>query len=336
MWHAIVHATWPRHVRIVQPSATHSQTIMRMLEPAKTLIRKALGTHAIRQQLQSIHGDLQTRLDRLQASAAASAAADTSTATAATVRESVANEYLSGNGIEIGAFASPLKTPSQASVSYVDRYNTDELEKEFNLAGLTPSDFGFDPSALVVPDIVDDGESLAKLGDLTQDFVIANHVLEHFENPVKGFANMLRVLRHGGFLYLALPEMEHSFDRIRQPTPFAHVWRDYIEGPAWSRRQAFDEFAQVFVENGMAKNLFAQKSGQELREFTQYVASELDRVNFSIHFHAWRKVDMIELFLQLKSRLKIGFSIELIKASGDEVIFVFKKIPYKVCNPPAA
>lgn len=64
-------------------------------------------------------------------------------------------------------------------------------------AGLSLKDFGVDLSTVVRPDIVDDGECLSKVGDFSQDFVIANHVLEHFEDPIKGFRNMLRVLKHG-------------------------------------------------------------------------------------------------------------------------------------------
>ncbi|QTD44861.1 methyltransferase domain-containing protein [Ottowia testudinis] len=290
----------------------------------KKIARRLLGADAI---VASINA-LSDKIDR-HAAIPAGAPSPQSAAQPAppSCRELIAIEYLSGQGIEIGAFASPLKVPGNTKVAYLDRYQPDQMEGELNVAGLTPKDFGFDPAALIVPDIVDDGESLSKVGDLTQDFVIANHVLEHFENPIKGFKNMLRVLKHGGILYLALPEMQHSFDRIRRPTPFEHVWRDYLEGPAWSRKQAFDEFARVFVDNGMAKNLFPQKSGDERVAFESYVASELERANFSIHFHAWRMIDMVDMFVKLKDQLGIAYQIELIKANGDEVIFIFRKIP---------
>lgn len=288
----------------------------------KQLVRRAAGTPqvlaAVAQVQERLNG-MDTRLNEALAPCVPQ-----------NVREAVAFDYLRGHGLEIGAFASPLKVPAEAHVTYLDRFDPEKLEREFHVAGLTPADFGFDAATLVPPDIVDDGESMAKVGDLTQDFVIANHVLEHFENPVKGFKNMLRTLKHGGILYLALPEMEHSFDRIRTPTPFEHVWRDYTDGPAWSRPMAYAEFAKVFVDNGMAKGLFAQKSGADRSAFEDYVADELAQANFNIHFHAWRMVDMIDMFVQLKSKLNIGFDIELIRANGDEVIFVFRKIPYRV------
>lgn len=227
----------------------------------KQTIRRVTGTQIIIQQLDALKGDIDAAAERLAAAPPTAAAPEAPATPAPTdVRQKVAYEYLKpgSSGIEIGAFASPLAVPPGVHVAYLDRHDPREIQAEFNIAGLTPKDFGFDSAALIVPDILDDGQALAKVGDLSQDFVIANHVLEHFENPVKGFKNMLRVLKHGGVLYLALPEMQHSFDRIRRPTPFEHVWRDYEEGPAWSRRQAFEEFAEVFVENGMDKNLFPQ------------------------------------------------------------------------------
>ena len=293
-------------------------------------IRRATGSQIIMRQID----DLKTRIDGIDDKISA----ETNTPQGDTpeapldARQSIAFEYIKPgtSGIEVGAFASPLAVPPGAHVTYLDRYSPDDLQQEFNIAGLTPKDFGFDSAAVVAPDIVDDGQALTTVGDLSQDFVIANHVLEHFENPIKGFKNMLRVLKHGGILYLALPEMQHSFDRIRKPTPFEHVWRDYEEGPAWSRRQAFEEFAEVFVENGIDKNLFPHHSGAALTEFKIRVADDLERADFSIHFHAWRMADMIEMFLKLQPRLHIGFRIELIKASGDEVIFIFRRTEFTI------
>ena len=207
----------------------------------KQAIRRVTGTQIIIHQLDALKGDIDAAAERLAAAPPTAAAPEAPATPAPTdVRQKVAYEYLKpgSSGIEIGAFASPLAVPPGVHVAYLDRHDPREIQAEFNIAGLTPKDFGFDSAALIVPDILDDGQALAKVGDLSQDFVIANHVLEHFENPVKGFKNMLRVLKHGGVLYLALPEMQHSFDRIRRPTPFEHVWRDYEEGPAWSRRQA--------------------------------------------------------------------------------------------------
>jgi SAM-dependent methyltransferase len=241
-------------------------------------------------------------------------------------RELLARHYLRGSGIEVGAFASPLPVPAGVLVQYVDKYTLSDMSEAHTIAGLTLADFGVDLGTIIQPDIVDDGETLSKVGDYTQDFVIANHVLEHFEDPIQGFKNMMRVLKHDGILYLSLPEMRHSFDRNRQPTPVEHLIRDYEEGPAWSREQAYAEFAELFVENGMDKGLFPKHAGAARKDFERRVADELNQAQFSIHFHAWTMHGMIELFTVLKTYLRINFEFELIKKNGDEVIFLFRKV----------
>lgn len=244
-------------------------------------------------------------------------------------RKVIAESFLSGDGIEIGAFASPLQVPAKAVVRYVDKYDLNSLDATHKVAGLTLKDFGVDLSAIVSPDIVDDGECLSKVGDYSQDFVIANHVLEHFEDPIKGFKNMLRVLKHGGILYLCLPEMRHSFDSVRQPTPFEHLLRDYQEGPAWSRTMAYAEFARIFAAHGIDKGLFPKRTGADLAEFEKQAADELDKADFSIHFHAWTMDSMMDMFAQIKTKFHMAFETRMVMKNNDEVIFVFQKsIPH--------
>ena len=91
------------------------------------------------------------------------------------LRYLVARRYLGGEGIEIGALLLPLKVPRAARVRYVDRYT---------LAGLREHCPELAAYTLVDPDIVDDGEVLTTLTDGSQDFVIANHVSEHTQDPV--------------------------------------------------------------------------------------------------------------------------------------------------------
>jgi predicted SAM-dependent methyltransferase len=55
-------------------------------------------------------------------------------------------------------------------------------------------------------DVVDDDERVSTIGDATQDLVIANHFLEHYEDPLGALGIMIRVLRPGGVLYLAVPD----------------------------------------------------------------------------------------------------------------------------------
>lgn len=289
-------------------------------------VRRILGIPAIIQSLENLH----KKIDEAPNPAPLPNSTPPTTANAlrgntTEVRQFVSEAFLQGNGIEIGAFASPLWVSPQAHVRYVDKYELSQLDASFKIAGLTLADFGTDISDVIRPDIVDDGECLAKIGDLSQDFVIANHVLEHFEDPIKGFKNMMRVLKHGGMLYLSLPEMRHSFDRTRSPTPFSHLFQDYEQGPQGSRIAAYREFASIFAAHGMDKGLFPKRHGAELAKFEADLAAELDQANFSIHFHAWTMDGMMEMFLKTKHAFDLAFETRLVVQNHDEVIFIFEK-----------
>ena len=151
-------------------------------------------------------------------------------------REFVADTYIRGQGIEIGALHMPLGVPRSARVKYVDRLSVPDLRKHY------PE---LNDKNLVEVDIIADGERLESISDATQDFVIANHFVEHCQNPIAAILNMFRVLKPGGVLYLALPDKRCSFDVDRPVTPFEHLLRDYHEGPAWSRRQHFEEWTRL-------------------------------------------------------------------------------------------
>ena len=128
---------------------------------------------------------------------------------------------MKGDGIEVGPLHSPLKVPRSARVTFVDRMPVAQLREQYpELKNVK----------LVEPDVVDDGEKLKKFEDSSQDFIIANHFLEHCQDPIGAFEGFLRVLKEGGILYLALPDMRSTFDKDREVSAFDHLLRDYREG----------------------------------------------------------------------------------------------------------
>ena len=210
-------------------------------------------------------------------------------------RETVARIYLRGSGIEIGALHEPLHVPPSVNVRYVDRMSTPDLRRQYpELKDLN----------LVQVDIIDDGERLATVADGSQDFVIANQVLEHFQNPLLAMQNMLRVLKPGAVLYLSLPDKRFSFDVDRPVTTVEHVLRDYNEGPEWSRRQHFEEWAR-YKEKLSGEALHAR-------------VDELIRIDYSIHFHVWTQLDMLDL-IKTAHRLFGNFELELFLKTDYEV-----------------
>lgn len=215
-------------------------------------------------------------------------------------RRAIAARYLSGAGLEIGALHNPLEVPAGARVKYVDR---------MSIAGLRQHYPELDGLPLVDVDILDDGERLGAIADSSQDFVIANHFIEHCENPLLALRNMLRVLRAGGVLYLAVPDKRHTFDAGRPVTTLAHLLRDYEEGPEWSRAGHYLEFARLV--------------GKE--EDPERDAAGLMAKGYSIHFHVWTPLGVLELMSALPALIGARFEIECFLAQGGECIAVLRK-----------
>lgn len=216
------------------------------------------------------------------------------------VRHFVAGLYLHGEGIEIGALHSPIKVGPGVHVRYVDR---------MPVAGLRQQYPELNALALVEPDIIADGERLAPIGDSSQDFVIASHFLEHCQDPIGALAEMLRVLRPNGILYLAIPDKRFTFDRKRPLTTFAHLLRDHREGPAWSKAAHFEEWATL-----------AEDENIEGR-----TAQQLMDIDYSIHFHVWTQAELLELLARLKTDLGFDFDVEIVLKNMIEVIFILRK-----------
>lgn len=216
-------------------------------------------------------------------------------------REAIATIFLRGDGIEIGALHQPLRIPASARVKYVDRMKVADLRHHYEeLAHET----------LVDTDIIDDGEQLTTIGDNTQDFVIANHFIEHCQNPIQTLQNIFRVLKPGGVLYLAVPDKRFTFDIDRPCTTIEHIMRDFSEGPEWSKRQHFEEWSR----------LVNKRAGEEAEKDVRHL---LD-IDYSIHFHVWRAAELLELVVTAQ-RL-IQFELELFLRNGFENLLILRKL----------
>jgi predicted SAM-dependent methyltransferase len=220
------------------------------------------------------------------------------------IREDMARRYLSGTGIEIGALTMPLRVPPDVRVRHVDRKSRAALLREDG-PGLEV--LGLDPSAIPEIDIVDDASRLAAIDDGTMDFVIANHVLEHLEDPIEALENFLRVLRVGGIVLLTLPDPRYTFDAPRGRTSVEHVLRDHRQGPAVSRRDHYEEWAR-FIEGTPDDSVAEQVEGYA-REDARH------------HFHVWELDD----FLELLRALTIPAEITEARVYGIEFAIVLRR-----------
>lgn len=208
--------------------------------------------------------------------------------------------HLSGEGIEIGALHRPLWVPNAAHVRYVDAMARDDLLAE--LAGTID-----DPRSVVATDVVDDGERLERFADESLDFVIANHMLEHTEDPIGTLTNWSRVLRPGGVLFITLPDARHTFDAARPRTTVEHLLRDHREGPGVSREHHHREWAR----------LVERLPEEHVRERV----AQFEREQPRIHFHVWE----LEGFLEVLHALELPLRLEAAQAIAPEFTVVLRK-----------
>lgn len=218
------------------------------------------------------------------------------------VRKRIAARYIRGSGLEVGALHSPMPVPRKAAVRYIDRLSVEGLRKHYpELADLP----------LVHVDVLDNGEELSSIPDASVDFVIASHLIEHTENPIRSLENWLRVLRPGGILFLGVPHKEQTFDSDRSATSLEHLVRDYTEGPEWSRRAHYEEWVRLVNK--------APEHETESR------VQQLMEMDYSIHFHVWTEIEFLELLLYCQKQLGLSFSIEHFQKNGIEFIAVLRK-----------
>jgi SAM-dependent methyltransferase len=219
-----------------------------------------------------------------------------------TAREDIALRYLAGDGIEIGALDFPLRMPPGARVRYIDYLDPDALEQ-------THRQTLSEGRPLIRPDVIDDGARLAQFANESLDFVVANHMLEHVEDPIAALHHQLRVLKPDGVLYLTLPDARHTFDAARPLTSVEHLLRDHERGPKISRREHLEECAHVIEGR--------QGSDVAIR------ADEMEAAGVRPHFHVWTPLT----FAAFLAATDLPFTLTLLQESVDEFVVVLCKVP---------
>lgn len=212
-------------------------------------------------------------------------------------REILARHFISGEGIEIGGLHHPTRV--KARVRYVDRLPDDGLSEHYPERGETT----------VHVDIVDDAQTLSTVADASQDFLIANHVLEHCRDPLGALRNWFRVVRDGGTIFMALPDKRRTFDREREVTPLAHL-AAHVEGTA-------DDWPH-YVDYARHVRL-APEAEVEAK------ARELAEQDYSIHFHVWTQREMVEMIEDARRRFDLRFDYAAVLEHGEETVFVLRK-----------
>ena len=217
-------------------------------------------------------------------------------------RSYLAHRFLRGNGIEIGPSYLPVSLPPGTTVKYVDHATSEELIKRYpelkklNLAQI---------------DVVDDAEKLTKFKNGSIDFVIANHFLEHCQDPIGTIINMYNKLRKNGILYFAIPDKRYTFDIHRPLTSYSHLIDEH-------KNPSFENKWQHYLE---ASQMLDKKRGKSIVTHAQ----ELMDANYSIHYHVWTQTEMTELFLNVARDFNLNLEFVVQMKNKHEVICLLQK-----------
>lgn len=232
-------------------------------------------------------------------------------------RASMARRHLRGTGIEIGAMHCPLPPHRGMNVKYVDNTSLEDNLMRFpELRG----------KHLVRPDYVEDGFTLASIANTSQDFVIANHVLEHAPNPLGVLVNWARVLRPGGSMLLSVPIADSCFDRGRRETSLEHMQEDYrVEAQILGQRnlEHYEEWLTISEPAIHAMNgrppLIESEAERRAR------IEEMRLRNSEIHFHTFSAASFRRLLEFFATELDGRFRVAGMHATGGEIIAVITR-----------
>jgi len=196
------------------------------------------------------------------------------------------------NGVEIGAFKSPLPGLSPPPF-YVDCFH------EFGLEKVHADFFGH---ACLLP-----------FRDNSLDYVATSHVLEHAANPVAALAEWYRVLRPGGVIYCLVPDRRYTWDHGRALTTVDHMLDDYTRGTTVSDGTHIDDFVDgvdwsTYSPATPAADVPEKKA--ELKKIYHGAVNSGNEIN--IHFHVFEPTNLLALFETLRVGPRHRFAWQIV------------------------
>ena len=239
-------------------------------------------------------------------------------------RKRTSFRHLRGQGLEIGALQHPLEVSPGVVVKYVDYATREENIKKY------PE---IDGSRIVVTDHVADGFELTCIQGFSQDFIIANHVLEHAPNPLQVLLNWSSALKTNGILFLTLPNAGKSFDKGRMITTVEHIVEDHelvkagdLQAFAVRNREHYKEFVDISIPNlkKVHRNL---KTYRTEADKNAYVDKLMRESSVDAHFHVFTKASLVSVMNHLVAHYLPYMALREVVRSrfGFEYVVVLEK-----------
>ncbi len=237
------------------------------------------------------------------------------------LRVLLSKQYIKGSGLEIGALYLPLFVSEGVTVTYVDLFSREEsIAKypELNAAEIVPIDH------------IDDGFVLSTIPEASQDFLIANHVLEHTPNPIQVLLNWVRVLKPNGVLFVTVPILDMCFDKGRALTPLQHLIDDFNLYKRQDQAQINERNKGHLIEWVTISEpaILSEREADYVplspSKLQQRIDGE-DLENLDIHFHTFSLDSVKSLIHFFTTELDDSLKVEVVRASETEIITVLRK-----------
>lgn len=223
------------------------------------------------------------------------------------IRKKLSYKYIQWNGIEIWWLDNP--TPINhltTKVKYVDYIDEDILLKN--------SQIELGTARVKKIDYICKADNLNKILSDSQDFVIANHLFEHLENPIKALLERYRVIKKWWTIFMAIPDKRKTFDENRKRTTLEHIISDY-KNPSEDRdREHYLDYAGI---------KFSDPSQIEKE------AKRLKSMDFKIHYHVFVEEDITNIINRCNKNTHTEFNMIHIKhttknPADNEFIFILE------------
>lgn len=220
-------------------------------------------------------------------------------------RNTIAQQFIRGVGIEVGAFHNPWPfDPVHSKVRYIDKADPQTvLSRHPDMPGNT---------RCVVPHSIDDAQTLKTIADDSVDFLIASHVLEHCLSPLTAIENHLRVVKSGGHIAYALPDKRHTFDKDRENSDC--TVGDY--------QQRYSEELEIKHYHNY---LFYVDKVFDVDERRRIAKDRISK-GMDVHYHAWDSNGIYDLFKLALMYINKRFEVVLFYPSGHEVFIVLRRL----------
>ena len=216
-------------------------------------------------------------------------------------RAAIAATYLAGKGVEIGAFTQPTDLPPDLQVIFFDRFPAKRLRELYDERWCRP---------MMEPDVVGDAQTLDGLADAAFDFLVANHVLEHLEDPIAFLKRVSETLARGGRAMIAIPDRRYGADSKRVPTSFDHLVEDHECGAERSRLGHYLEAATIEGLDG---------------EAAQTYAAAVPPDTTVLHYHVWDAEEFVAFLHAAIARYALPLSLIYTSATVHEITVILEK-----------